>query len=232
MRQRIFLWMMVLAVAIIFSAASVYAGTVSLPKTGQGRCFDDTGNQIANCTGTGQDGDTLAGVDWPTTRFTNLDGTTPATTVTDDCVIDQLTGLTWTRAANLSTSKKWGPALAYPGTISTCGYTDWRLPNVNELESLIHYDAPNPANWLNVQGFTGVQAAVYWTSTTYFRYSPPDGNYYGEVAWVVSMAKSGALEGGYYGNWLATDLADKDDSDAARPNGDLYIWPVRGGAGL
>ena len=48
------------------------------------------------------------------------------------------------------------------------GSIDWRLPNVNELESLVNAGETNTATWLNNQGFTNVQGNVndiYWSST-------------------------------------------------------------------
>jgi hypothetical protein len=39
----------------------VLGGTVNLPQTGQDKCYDIDGNEII-CSGTGQDGDTQAGL--------------------------------------------------------------------------------------------------------------------------------------------------------------------------
>jgi len=214
MRQRIFLWMMVLAVAIIFSAVTAYSGTISLPKTGQGRCFDANGNSIPDCTGTGQDGEFQAGVDWPSTRF--------VVDATGNCVTDQLTGLMWTKNANLKPGLTWNQALDYVASLNTCGETDWRLPNVNELESLIHYDANNSANWLNNQGFTGVQAGYYWSSTSYLTYKPPAGEHYADSSWAVNISKGGTYTGAYYGAATAAGVPLKTDTTP-------YVWPVRGG---
>ncbi len=46
-------------------------------------------------------------------------------------------------------------------------HTDWRLPNVNELESLINAEKMNSVAWLNAQGFSGVLIGYCWSSTTY-----------------------------------------------------------------
>ena len=43
--------------------------------------------------------------------------------------------------------------------------TDWRLPNVRELQSLIDYGRWNPA-LPNGSPFTGVRPDRYWTSTS------------------------------------------------------------------
>jgi hypothetical protein len=121
---------------------------------------------------------------------------------------DQMTGLTWTTNANLtSTAELWANALTYIlGTVDAAtkpgGYTDWRLPNINELASLVNYGQANPATWLGTQGFTNVQAPYYWSSTTY----APSTTY----AWYIHMGD------GYVDFNLKTSYG-------------YYVWPVRGG---
>jgi murein DD-endopeptidase MepM/ murein hydrolase activator NlpD len=200
-----------MALVILLLPCMAYAGMITLPQTGQTKCYDGSvyGNQIA-CAGTGQDGEMQMGVAWPNPRFTNPDGTTP---INGDVIVDQLTGLMWTKNVNLpDIYKNWFWAIDYAagmnnGTYQNFGYTDWRLPNVNELESLINDGEPHSAAWLNSQGFNDVQSGSYWSSTT-----DATGAYRVGGAWNVSM-----------------------------PNGAFYIypeksfayssctWPVRGG---
>lgn len=68
-KQRLML--MVFSVAFMFCCIVIlslpkdgFAGTISLPKTGQTKCYDTVGTQIA-CTGTGQDGDYRQGLHGP-----------------------------------------------------------------------------------------------------------------------------------------------------------------------
>lgn len=107
----------------------------ALSKTGQTTTY-----------ATGDDGDLQKGVAWPIPRFANPDGTMP---LTDSVVADRLTGLMWTRDGNApgpascspATTKTWNDALNYVTCLNTnsyLGYRDWRLPNINELESLIN----------------------------------------------------------------------------------------------
>ncbi|MCX5900769.1 MAG: DUF1566 domain-containing protein, partial [Proteobacteria bacterium] len=136
-----------------------------VPRTGQTTCYDTTGIVI-DCAGTGQDGDWLAGVPWPDPRFTDRgDGT----------VSDNLTGLVWAKNANrLGTIDSendtdnltgdgrvtWQHALDYIKKLNRevyLGHSDWRLPNVNELESLVNAELYGPALPLN-HPFTNVQS--------------------------------------------------------------------------
>ena len=107
---------------------------------------------------TGDDGDLKAGVAWPAQRFTSGTGSEV------DCITDNLTGLMWSKAGLASAN--WGSALSTINASSLCGHDDWRMPNVNELESLVHAGETNTAAWLNSQGFTSLAGAFYWTSTT------------------------------------------------------------------
>ncbi|KJU86361.1 secreted protein containing DUF1566, partial [Candidatus Magnetobacterium bavaricum] len=72
---------------------TVMAATVSLPKTGQTASYS-----------TGDDGALQRGVAWPGTRFS----------ATTNTVTDNLTGLVWTKDANLpAATKTWQQALDY-----------------------------------------------------------------------------------------------------------------------
>ena len=142
---------------------------ICLPKTGQTKCYDTDGNEFP-CAGTGQDGEMRAGVAWPSPRFIDNG---------DETVTDKLTGLMWTKDANLSGhTMSWQQALDYVKTLNIGGHTDWRPPNINELDSLIDYSQYDPALPLG-HPFTDVQSNAYWSSTT--EASDPD------YAWIVYM---------------------------------------------
>ena len=200
----------VLSFLLLFLTSISLAGTINLPKTGQTKCYDSNGTEIA-CPGTGQDGDIQAGVAWPEPRFTpNAD-----TTLTDN-----LTGLIWSPNGNIMPIRNpgwdldgtvndggvtWQHALDYVAKLNSenyLGHNDWRLPNVNELESLINANEADIAAWINTKGFTNVQAASYWSSTSFAIY--PGG------AWLIAMwdghVPYGSKSSSYY-----------------------YVWPVRGG---
>ncbi|MBV5349871.1 DUF1566 domain-containing protein, partial [bacterium] len=157
------------------------AGTISLPVTGQTLCYGDSGAERL-CTGTGEDGDTQTGTAWPSPRFTD----NSSTTTTDLTMTDNLTGLIWTKSGNLAgVAKTWQGALDYIKTLNTSsylGHTDWRLPNRNELQSLINLQYESQAGWLQNQGFNTVVEGEYWSSST----SVQTNNNYG-IAWEVNM---------------------------------------------
>ena len=184
-----------------------------LPKTGQTTCYDSLGNAIP-CAGTGQDGDIQAGVQWPSPRFTvtYCDANGPCADQSSDCdsnsstdtVTDNLTGLMWARDGNLPNgSMTWYPAIDYANNLNLCGYSDWWIPNVNELESLVNADQPDTATWLNTQGFNSVQSSMYLSSTTYAINT--------NTAWGVGM------QDGFV------------DSSVSKNSSTLYMWPVRAG---
>ncbi|EFL51432.1 protein of unknown function DUF1566 [Solidesulfovibrio fructosivorans JJ]] len=126
------------------------AGETLLPRTGQTRCFDGAGEGIT-CAGTGQDGELLRGTLWPTPRFETRDAN----------VLDRLTGLLWARAADAAKGTvSWAEAL----DIAAASGEGWRLPNINELESLVDAGSAFPALPAG-HPFTHVGEA-YWSSTT------------------------------------------------------------------
>ncbi len=167
--------MVILCLSIGYSIAGLpriadATGTINMPRTGQTSCYDSAGN-VVTCAGTGQDGAIQAGVELPDPRF--------SAGANSDTVIDNLTGLMWVKDAssptvgscNMTGGSNWINALDYVSCLNGVyylGYSDWRLPNVNELETLVNPGESESATWLNAQGFTGVANSYYfyWSSTT------------------------------------------------------------------
>ncbi|MCC6486345.1 MAG: DUF1566 domain-containing protein [Candidatus Hydrogenedentes bacterium] len=56
----------------------------------------------------------------------------------DGTVSDQATGLMWTKADS-GAGMDWEHALAYAENLEFAGYSDWRLPNAKELQSIVDY---------------------------------------------------------------------------------------------
>ena len=175
-----------------------------VPKTGQTTCYNNTLLQACPAAGfPRQDGELKKGVAWPSPRFTdNGNGT----------VTDNLTGLMWMKDANAGNdcagadvgTETWATALASAAACNTgagyAGQTDWRLPNLREMLSLIDYGRSGPA-LPGGHPFTNVQLGYYWTSTTVA--STPSS------VWVVGTS------GGFMDYGGKTFLQ--------------YVWMVRGG---
>jgi hypothetical protein len=118
--------------------------------------------------------------------------TTPDSAFTvnaDDTVVHNASGLMWKQcyegqsgagcATGVATDMSWYDALMTSKTSTFAGYTDWRLPNKQELELLVDNTCSLPA--INATAFPGtVSGYGSWTSTT----SHSDGTY----AVVVSFA--------------------------------------------
>lgn len=124
--------------------------------TGQTLCFDETGKRVP-CAGTGQDAEFGRGQRWPEPRFH----------VEADGVLDRATGLCWMRDADLSScAVTWSEAFETVWAFNRSSGTParWRLPNINELESLVDCDRHTPALPAG-HPFTGVGCG-YWSSTT------------------------------------------------------------------
>ena len=81
----------------------------------------------------------------------------------DGTVTDMATGLMW-QQATAPQAYTWEEALAYCEDLELAEYTDWRLPNRNELQTLADYDVRDPA--IKALFFPDTVANNYWSSTT------------------------------------------------------------------
>ena len=184
-------------------------------KTGQTFCtYEDSGSWVQDdeCSQAsrpaGQDGEVQAGAT-TTPRFTDHgDGT----------VTDNLTGLIWLKNANCpNATRTWTTALSDVVQLNTSGemnsndcdddsnggnhQTDWRLPNIRELHSLVdfgHYFPPLPSG----HPFSGVQSSNYYWSSTSLAGATNN-------AWIL---------------YLGSGIVNVDEK-----LGGFYVWPVRGG---
>ncbi len=95
-------------------------------------------------------------------------------TFADDITASKWRETVWTAsAANLTTpsAMAWTPTGGVADAINNChalnyaGYSDWKLPNVNELQSLAHYGTYSPA--IDSTFFPNTKSLYYWTSTIY-----------------------------------------------------------------
>jgi hypothetical protein len=78
-------------------------------------------------------------------------------------ITDNLTNLIWQKSPYIDTIT-WESALTYADTLKLAGYTDWRLPNIKELQSINDEKLVNPS--INKIYFDVTAAKKYWSSTT------------------------------------------------------------------
>ena len=133
------------------------AGSGILPATGQQHCFDSQGQPIDG-QGSGQDGELRLGAPWPEPRFQQQ----------DLIVLDRLTGLIWTASASPGGGPgDWEQAFHQVRALNRSAYgglDTWRVPTINELESLVDCANHTPALPAG-HPFTQVGSA-YCSSTT------------------------------------------------------------------
>lgn len=101
----------------------------------------------------------------------------------DGTVTDNVTGLVWEQTDD-NVAKNWNDAWDYCQNLvlPPDGWTDWRLPAVNELMSIVHYGTDQPA--IVLTAFPRTNSAGYWTANTYAGSSG--------MAWYVNFNKGDA----------------------------------------
>jgi hypothetical protein len=80
----------------------------------------------------------------------------------DGTVTDNVTGLMWQQAVPAGTYT-WAQALAYCPTLTLAGHSDWRLPSIIELESIVDYGQYNPS--IDPTYFPSTPPASFWSSS-------------------------------------------------------------------
>ena len=101
-------------------------------------------------------------------------------------VTDTATGLIWAQCAEgLSGSActegtaatfTWADALIRARDSTHAGYTDWRLPNVKELSSIVEERCYDPA--INLAVFPNTPSSYFWSASPYGRSSDNAWNVY------------------------------------------------------
>lgn len=83
-------------------------------------------------------------------------------TVTDDTVLDEVTGLLWERGHSPATQDWWG-SLDYCTSLSIGGRDDWMLPSRIELISILDLGVYNPT--IDGSAFPDTPPAFFWSSS-------------------------------------------------------------------
>ncbi|ACN17594.1 conserved hypothetical protein [Desulforapulum autotrophicum HRM2] len=159
----------------------------------------------------------------------------------DGTVTDHATGLMW-QQANSKTVMDWKDALAYAENLTEGGYSDWRLPTVKELQSIVDYthspstgDAANlgPAIDTDFFDITALASGTtdydpdygyFWTSTSaYFGEDSPE--YY--YAWYVAFGSAVGQDGADFHGAGAVRFDTKYEGGALGEGGERYYNYVR-----
>ena len=108
---------------------------IRLPQTGQTTSYYP-----------GDDGALQRGVKWPNPRFINHG---------NGAITDRLTGLMW-EAMPRKQHVDWYQAFDRINELNReklGGFSDWRMPNINELVSILNWSGNNPIEYLEKFGF-------------------------------------------------------------------------------
>ena len=92
----------------------------------------------------------------------------------DGTITDLITGLMWKQcpeglsgddcSVGIPTTLVWGGSMKAARDSTFAGYSDWRLPNMKEFQSIVAFDKYNPA--INTEVFPNPGAVLnFWTST-------------------------------------------------------------------
>jgi hypothetical protein len=105
----------------------------------------------------------------------------------DSTVTDSVSNLMWQDGIwSTASTITWDEALAYCENLSHAAYTDWKLPDIRELESLVDTDSYSPA--IDTTAFddqTNIDQ-VFWSSTT---------NGLAQDAWAINFNTGGTGTG-------------------------------------
>ena len=162
----------------VFVRAVRNLGNFTLPDSGQESCYDVEGVLVdcGDVTCEAQDGALDTGCPDDDDRFTdNNDGT-----ITDEC-----TGLMWAQESagggdgTGNYNGLWCEAVAFANELNLATHTNWRLPSIHELQSLVDHDLITPS--INPLFLTTPLA--YWSSTLLFGTE--------SEAWVVEFDRGG-----------------------------------------
>jgi hypothetical protein len=156
------------------------------------QCYQAGSNPLVGCTSTGatslnnqQDG---MRTNIHARNYSLVPKAAGGTYLNTECVKDNVTGLIWegkTASGNragsttythydvayygtqvqMDASNNSYGYVAYVNSIALCGYRDWRLPTVEELQTIVDYSVFNPS--INATWFPNTAVEFYWATSNY-----------------------------------------------------------------
>ena len=106
---------------------------------------------------------TVCGFVVPTAAATGLPNRASYDTSDPNVVVDQVTGLVWARSVS-AVSMSVAEASAACAASQLDGQSDWRLPSVVELASIIDVTVPTGETLIDAAAFPNTPAAPFWSS--------------------------------------------------------------------
>lgn len=132
------------------TSANSLINTYKIVDTGTTICYNDMGGEM-NCPANS------------TAKFYGQDGfysgNQPSYEASGDCVIDKVTGLMWQKGYQ---EMSFSDAISNASKQSSCGYSDWRVPTIKELYSLILFTGETPTDYNSSTG------GIPYLNTNYF----------------------------------------------------------------
>lgn len=142
----------------------------------------------------------------------------------DGTITDKATGLMWMQNDN-GKGVLWKDALSYAENFVFDGYSDWRLPDIKELQSIVDYTrSPNTTNSAAIDPLFHCTQIInengekdypyYWSNTTHANWTDNPGANAAYVCFGRAM--------GYMGEWMDVHGAGAQRSDPKAGNPDDY----------
>ena len=133
------------------------SGQYRIVDSNQTSCFDSSSGNTVTCAGSGQDGEFSGRAQ---SYSDNSDGT----------ITDNVTTLMWTQSPDLNNDsvvdthdkQTQADATSYCASLSLAGYSDWRLPDIKTLYSLMDFTGTDPS------GVTSIANASPFMNDNFF----------------------------------------------------------------
>ena len=136
---------------------SINAMSYSLVPNASGGTYAKTECVKDNITGLIWEGKTASGTRAGSSTYTNYDSTASA---------QKSNGSNPTQAEIDASTNSMGYRNAVRAS-ALCGFTDWRLPTVKELQTLVNYGVASPGPTIDTTWFPNTQGSYYWSSSPY-----------------------------------------------------------------